>query len=324
MPIVNLDPVRNNIQIEVDGLYTLDITEIELEAGSNARLPDIATEGEFNLVWYDSTNYPNPSDDPNVEIVRVTEKLSNDRITITRAQEGTTATSKNTPLAQYKLLLAPTKKLIDDIRDNFDDLETQIENITEYSVTITQANHGFIVGNPIRLNGSVYVKAQANSAVNAEVAGVVISVQSTSQFTYGLIGKYPVFSGRTPGAVSYLSPDVAGAITETVPTTVGQVVKPLLIADSASSGLFAFCFRGNLITAPSPTVATFDAPVDPVYNGTNKVFEFANDGIPTQIIIDNATILTVSGYSWDDETNTLTIAADYPAPQYEVVRGYNS
>lgn len=40
------------------------------------------------------TNYPDPSDDPYVEIVRVT-GISTDTLTVTRAQEGTSASNKN-------------------------------------------------------------------------------------------------------------------------------------------------------------------------------------------------------------------------------------
>lgn len=68
----------------------------------------------FNLIWYNSTDYPNPANDPNVEIVRVT-NVSTDTLTISRAQEGTSASNKNTAAKTYSLLLGITAKMISDI-----------------------------------------------------------------------------------------------------------------------------------------------------------------------------------------------------------------
>ena len=60
------------------------------------------------------TDYPNPANDPNVEIVRVT-NISGDTITITRAQESTSASNKNTGGKTYSLVLGITAKMISDI-----------------------------------------------------------------------------------------------------------------------------------------------------------------------------------------------------------------
>jgi len=110
-----LDPVRNLIKLTVVGSYneTADIIEIE----NSSELPDVTAEGEYDLVWYNYTEYKDPSDDPNVEIIRVTEDLSNNQKRILRGQQGTNATDKNTPNRVYKVLLAPLKKLRDDIEE---------------------------------------------------------------------------------------------------------------------------------------------------------------------------------------------------------------
>jgi len=73
---------------------------------------------QYNLVWYNSTDYPDPSDDPDVEIVRV-ESRNEDTLMITRAQEDTTATAKNIVGKTYKMILTITKKTIDDINTLF-------------------------------------------------------------------------------------------------------------------------------------------------------------------------------------------------------------
>jgi len=61
-----------------------------------------------------------------------------------------------------------------------------------------------------------------------------------------LIGYIDGLAGLVAGTVYYLSPTVAGALTGTEPTTVGQVSRPLLIALSATTGFF-FNWRSILI-----------------------------------------------------------------------------
>ena len=108
-----LDQVANFIKVEVSIGYDDAAVEIVLKTDDGAKLPEPAT-GNYNLVWHDSTTYPNPSDDPNVEIVRVTAK-STDTLTVTRNQESSGASTKNTADKTYKMILSLTKKMIDDI-----------------------------------------------------------------------------------------------------------------------------------------------------------------------------------------------------------------
>ena len=77
-------------------------------------MPAPATDGAFDVTWYNSTDYPNASDDPYKEIVRVTAKTG-DALTVTRAQQGTTASAKNVAGKVYLMVLTPTKKMNDDI-----------------------------------------------------------------------------------------------------------------------------------------------------------------------------------------------------------------
>jgi hypothetical protein len=107
---MTLDSVANFIAVQASTGYTSSATSIVLQSGQGSKLP--ATP--FNLVWYNSTDYPNPANDPNVEIVRVT-NVSTDTLTITRAQEGTSATNKNTASKTYSLVLGITAKMISDL-----------------------------------------------------------------------------------------------------------------------------------------------------------------------------------------------------------------
>jgi len=108
-----LDQTANFIKVEVSTGYDAAATSIVLSAGQGAEMPNPSGDN-YNVVWWDSTNYPDPADDPNVEVVRVT-AVSTDTLTVTRNQESSGASTKNTGGATYKMLLGITKKMIDDI-----------------------------------------------------------------------------------------------------------------------------------------------------------------------------------------------------------------
>lgn len=118
-----LDGVKNFAIVTVSTGYDDDDTSIVLATGHGAKLPDPAT-ANFNLVWWDSSNYTNPADDPKVEIVRCTAK-STDTLTVTRAQESTSGQTKNTAAAVYKMALTITAKMITDIASELSALVTK-------------------------------------------------------------------------------------------------------------------------------------------------------------------------------------------------------
>ena len=110
---MSLDPAANFIKVNVSTGYGAGDNSIVLATGQGSRLPDPAA-GNYNLVWWNATDYSDPSDDPAVEIVRAT-ALSGDTLTVTRAQENTSASAKNAPQKIYKMQLAVTAKMISDI-----------------------------------------------------------------------------------------------------------------------------------------------------------------------------------------------------------------
>jgi len=107
-------------------------------------------------------------------------------------------------------------------------------------ISITQALHGLAVGDIVRPNGAgAYVESQADSAANAEVVGVVSAVADPNTFTLLMGGMITTgLVGLTPGAIQYLDPANAGEITEVRPTTAGQIVKPVIQAASATTGIW--------------------------------------------------------------------------------------
>lgn len=121
------------------------------------------------------------------------------------------------------------------------------------SIDVEQTGHGLAVGDVVRVSGAnTYTKAQANSAANAEVVGIVTVVTDADNFTLTTGG---VITAGVPagaaGSVYFLSASTAGALTATEPTTAGQVTKPLLVVlENATSALF-INLRGGVIDAGS-------------------------------------------------------------------------
>jgi hypothetical protein len=108
---MSLDPVSNFAIVTVSTGYDASATSIVLTSGHGAKLP--ATHN-YNVIWWNFSDYKNPSDDPNVEIVRVTGRTT-DTLTVTRAQESTSAATHNTGAKVYKMMLGITAKMITDI-----------------------------------------------------------------------------------------------------------------------------------------------------------------------------------------------------------------
>lgn len=137
-----MDAITNFGKVTVSTLYDNVATNIVLSTGHGATLPDPATDGEFNLVWWDITTCPDPADDPKVEIVRCTARTG-DTLTVTRAQEGTTATTKSRSSCTYIMILAATKKTFDDISSEIDgDISTHATDTdAHHSETHTIASH---------------------------------------------------------------------------------------------------------------------------------------------------------------------------------------
>lgn len=84
-----------------------DATSLTIQTDDGAKFPN----PPFNCVIWNKNSYSEPQDDPNLEIVRVTE-ITDDTFTILRAQEGTIAHSHS---AGDRVELNITAKIIDDL-----------------------------------------------------------------------------------------------------------------------------------------------------------------------------------------------------------------
>ena len=112
--------------VEVSTGYNASDTSIVLKTGEGVKLsdPDI---NSYNLVWFNSTDYASPDLDPNVEIIKVTDIVT-DTLTIVRPVIGNNyldegdeniARDHNIAGKQYKMLMAVTKSLLDRIAGDY-------------------------------------------------------------------------------------------------------------------------------------------------------------------------------------------------------------
>ena len=111
---------------------------------------------------------------------------------------------------------------------------------------VTQASHGFVVGDILYLSSTTYTKAIATAANTAEVVGMVSRVVDSSTFEITLSGEVSGLSGLTAGEAYFLSASSAGAMTVTEPTTIGYVSVPLGVASSTTT-FYVAPKRGNVI-----------------------------------------------------------------------------
>lgn len=129
--------------------------------------------------------------------------------------------------------------------------------------TITQATAGLAIGNYMRINAAgVYVKAQADTAQNAELAGLITSIIDANHFTLTMVGYIDagVFAGLTPGSIYFLSDVALGAHTLVEPSNLTTISLPVFYAESATTGWLRH-YRG-IINGGSPAVT----PATPVSN----------------------------------------------------------
>jgi hypothetical protein len=139
------------------------------------------------------------------------------------------------------------------------------------TTAVSQASHGFSVGNIVQSSGTAdtYQLAKADTAADAEVAGIVSAVADANDFTLLTGGVVTGLSGLTTGDIYYLSASSAGAYTATPTTTAGQVNKPLFYAIDTTSAVW-LNMRGEVI--PSSGVSTVQGN-NMILNGDFQVFQ---------------------------------------------------
>lgn len=118
---------------------------------------------------------------------------------------------------------------------------------------VTQTAHGFAIYDCLRLAGGTFVKAQANSDVNADVVGVVSKVTDANVFEITLAGRITGGQAGNTGP-RYLSPTTPGALVDTEPSVPGQVSKPVLYCDDPDA--YVQIQRGYILPVATTIVPT--------------------------------------------------------------------
>jgi len=99
----------------------------------------------------------------------------------------------------------------------------------------------FAAGDAVKVVANTFALAQADSLANSDTfIGIVSAVSSASFYSFTDIvtdGKITAFTGLTEGARYYLDPDTAGDITATKTSTSTEVIKPVMIALTETTGL---------------------------------------------------------------------------------------
>ena len=117
-------------------------------------------------------------------------------------------------------------------------LDINWTNITgSGSFVVNQTAHGFLAGQWLFFNGSIWALASATAFASSEVEGMVTSVPSANQFILTTQGHISGMSGLIPGNVYFLSDTIPGQMMLNRPALQSEVSKPLFVADSATSGL---------------------------------------------------------------------------------------
>lgn len=183
MPSITLDKRANFVKSQVSNGYSS--TAEEIVVADISRFPDPGATG-YNATYWDSTNYPDPSDDPNREVVRVTGKDSGtSTLTIVRAQEGTSASNKNTDGVVYMLIVALTAKMIDDIETAINNLDT--DDIPEGATNLYYTSARAIADARTAISGGTGISYNSSTGV------------LTADLSTGVSGGQTLYGGTDSG-----------------------------------------------------------------------------------------------------------------------------
>ena len=141
---------------------------------------------------------------------------------------------------------------------------TPSANASSLKTTIQQNSHPFVAGDAVVFKSTGFTAADNDGTdANTFVAGVVESTD-TNSFTLVFQGEVNFGSSfsLTGGQVYYLDPDRKGKLTEVEPTRSDNILKPLVIATSATEGIVVNTLgnvknEGAQVLTPVGTIVPF-------------------------------------------------------------------
>lgn len=196
--------------------------------------------------------------------------------------------------------------------------------------TITQDTSGLAVGDWVRFDtgSGIYVPAQANNAVNANVVGLVKSIADDAltfvlqQVGYNTVsfGSGTPFGTLTPGDY-FLSTTNPGGMSTSAPMNDDEVSVPVFAADSSSTG-FVRNFRGKILgddgSGSGGGTGTSVFTVPGTVAGANVGDAVYSTGSNTFALADNSDETTA-------EVVGVIIAIDVAAPSFTIqTEGYST
>ena len=215
-----LDATKNFAKSTLASGITDVATSLSVVTGDGAKFPDTATAGAFMVVIWDAA-YADPSDDPDVEIVRVTTRTGDSFDVIVRGQESTTGVAHNTGGHTYNIILGLTAKMVTDLQAELDLKAPLVSPSFTTPILGAATSTTLVVGNgsltdfpgakfasgsgdsglsSTRLIG-VLGEAAASDALNA--VGVYGVAKSSASYTgIGVYG-YALVNAATDGVWSY-------------------------------------------------------------------------------------------------------------------------
>ena len=155
-------------------------------------------------------------------------------------------------------------------------------------ISVTQSSHGFTVGKVLKSSGSngTFATAQADSAANAEVVGIVTDSIDTNNFLMTIAGRITVdgvVPDVTAGTVLFLSATSAGDLTSTEPSTTGQISKPVGVVTTADSEMLMVNFRGEVIASSTESWDVNGSELILDVDGDTSLHANTDDQIDVQI-----------------------------------------
>lgn len=208
-----MDNVKNFAKATVAQGYDDSATSIDIDVADSVRIP---ADAPFNLVWWNASDYPDPADDPQKEIVRCTAR-DGETLTITRGQETTGAADHNEANKTYKVAQCFTKEMIRQmVGDVFSSGTAILVDTTSETIELRQsATKGISV-----VSGSTTIEDTTSVDIGDPVGNNNSSFMSVSDQNQ---------------RVSFIGMDIATDRTESATVAVGTLVAKLAIRDGSGT-----------------------------------------------------------------------------------------